>query len=536
MSRINDTGSLGGVGGVIAFQLRRDRWWLPAWVLSNTLVTFVLVNAVKSSYATTEAIAGYSSAMGASPASRMMSGRQAALDTLGGITVSEATVISVIMVSLMALFTVMRHTRGDEEAGRTDLLRSTAVGPQAIPSAAITVSVLASLVTGALNSLVFVNGGLPLAGSIGFGAGLGLTGVVFTASSAVAGQIAASARGALGLGGSFIGAMFIIRGIAAVSDSCWGWLTPFRVAQEVRPFGNERWWPLGILLAAATVGFVLTATLSSRRDLGAGLRPPRPGPAHARGALGTPIGLAIHEQRGLAVGWLAGLAAAAALFGAITTDITASLESNPDLAEFLLASSGSGDLSDGFATFSFQILAILLTVFATAAALRLRSGESQGFAEVVLATATSRTRWVAATLAATAISTVLISIGIGLSFGATYAAVDGDGSHVAASILTALSQMPAVLVMPATALAIWAWTRSALGWLLLAFAIAPTFLGEVLKLPEWMSAISPFWHTPSFPATGSTPSIAGLAVLAGVAGSFGIIGVIGINRRDIVST
>lgn len=522
--------TLRGVGGVIEFQLKRDRLWLPAWVLGNALVTYALLTAVTSTYGTPEAIAKYATTMAGSPASLMMSGRQAALDTFGGIAVSEATVISVIMISLMALFTVVRHTRSDEETGRAELLRSTAVGRDAIPVAALSVAVLASLVTGALNTLVFVAGGLPVVGSIGFGAGLALTGIVFAASSAAVAQVTATARGALGLGGALIGTMFIVRGIGAVNDTWWGWLTPFRWAQEVRPFGDERWWPLGLLVAATGIGLVLTSFLSSHRDSGAGLFKPRPGPRHGSRLLGTPIGFAARQQQGLAIGWWAGLMAVAALFGSISVDITESLASNPDLADLLLGTSEPGDVVDAFATFAFQILAILLTVFATASVLRLRTEEVQGRAESLLATALSRTRWVVGTLAATTIACASISVLIGLAFGGASSATSDGGSQLGVSILTALTQVPAALLVAAAAFAVWAWTRSPWGWALVALTITPTFLGNLLELPDWLSRLSPFWHTPDFPVSGAVPQV--LAMIA-MALAVGVVGIIGINRRDV---
>ena len=93
--------------------------------------------------------ATYAATVGTSGASIAMSGPPVALDTIGGITVFEVATTAVIGVALMAVFLTLRHTRTDEEAGRTELLRAGVMGRQADLLATGLVVGLASVAVGA---------------------------------------------------------------------------------------------------------------------------------------------------------------------------------------------------------------------------------------------------------------------------------------------------------------------------------------------------------------------------------------------------
>ena len=89
-------------------------------------------------YDTPAKIAGYAATVGGSPVSYLMSGRQAGIDTIGGITANEISQIAQLGVCLMVMFQVVRHTRAEEESGRAELLRSnvSAGTPRRLPASA----------------------------------------------------------------------------------------------------------------------------------------------------------------------------------------------------------------------------------------------------------------------------------------------------------------------------------------------------------------------------------------------------------------
>lgn len=68
-------------------------------------------------------------------------------------------------------------------------------------------------------------------------------------------------------------------------------------------------------------------------------------------------------------------------------------------------------------------------------------------------------------------------------------------------------------------------------WGLLAYSFFVEYMGEMLKLPEWMNKISPFYHIPSIPAEKLEAST--LLMITCIAFLLIGLGSVGYNRRDI---
>jgi ABC-2 type transport system permease protein len=147
------------------------------------------------------------------------------------------------MIGLAALFTVIRHTRAEEEAGRRELLGATVVGRQAPLAAAVLVTFGASLLAGVLAALGLMAYGLPAGGSWAYGLSLTGAGWIFAAIAAIAAQLTEGARSARGLAGGALGLSYLLR---AVGDADQGlqWLTflsPYGWLQQLRPYTDDHW-------------------------------------------------------------------------------------------------------------------------------------------------------------------------------------------------------------------------------------------------------------------------------------------------------
>ena len=66
---------------------------------------------------------------------------------------------------------------------------------------------------------------------------------------------------------------------------------------------------------------------------------------------------------------------------------------------------------------------------------------------------------------------------------------------------------------------------------MLALAFLQVYLGELLRMPDWLSAASPWWHLPRQPLEtfAPAPALGVLAVAVGLAAA----GLVGLRRRDI---
>lgn len=523
-----------GLGTMIRLVLRRDRLRLPLWVLGISAVDAASVAAVKGTYGDPEAMASYGPTAGASAASKITSGRQVALDTMGGIALNETTIIATVGVTLMVVFLVVRHTRAEEESGSAELLRSGVVGRHTATLAAALVAVVASVLVGGLHALSYAALGLETTGSLAFGAEVAMLGVLFTGVAAAASQVTASARAALGIAGGLLGATYVLRGVGAIVDGWLYWVSPFGWAQAVDAYGDERWWLLTVLLVAALAFLGLTGWLASRRDAGAGLIQPRPGPARADGALGTAAGLAWRGQKGLVVGWAVGLAALAAIYGSVIPEVPKMLEANPDIADMIGIGAGGEDaLVDGFLGYINLTLGVIAAVFGVSSVLRLRHEEDAGRLESLLATRFSRGRFAIGSLAVTVAGTVLMAAAMGVGMVLGYLPVGGETDRADQILLGLLGQLPAMLLVAAVAWLLVSWVPrwSALAWLLVVWIVLVAFLAETLKFPEWVRATSPFHHLPLYPAEAWTagPTLA----LLGLTLACAVLGMVGFRRRDL---
>ncbi|HNM84986.1 MAG TPA: ABC transporter permease, partial [Mycobacterium sp.] len=165
--------------------LRRDRIVAPLWILllSVPLAT-VYVGSISKVYPTDADRAGMVASIMASPAQRAMYGNIYA-DNLGALGVWKAGMFHVL-IAVAVILTVIRHTRADEEAGRVELLDSTAIGRYAGLTAALALSFGASLLTGLIGFAGLLTVDIPPAGSLAFALALAGSGLVFSAVAAVA--------------------------------------------------------------------------------------------------------------------------------------------------------------------------------------------------------------------------------------------------------------------------------------------------------------------------------------------------------------
>jgi polyether ionophore transport system permease protein len=286
--------TLTGTGKLVRLILRRDRVIMPVWVLFIGLIPLSYVTAIdglfpdaagRLRYATTSANnAGFVALYGGLHGS-----------SLGELVAWRAGFIPVV-IGLISILTVIRHTRTEEDSGRRELLGSTVVGRHAPLAAALATTLGANVVLGLILAGGMVGQDQPGAGSVAFGLELALSGWVFAAVGAVAAQLAGAAGTARGLAITTLGVAYVLRIVGDVSDMSGGplswltWLSPIGWVQRIRPYGDNAMWPALLAVAASVVFALVAVALSARRDVGAGLLPPRPGPATS--TMGSPVALA----------------------------------------------------------------------------------------------------------------------------------------------------------------------------------------------------------------------------------------------------
>jgi ABC-2 type transport system permease protein len=511
--------------------LRRDRWLLLWWALGGTVLYWSQAISVKGLYATQAEFDRAAAMMESNPALIAMAGPARALNTVGGQVTWQAAAFGAIALGLMSMFLIGRHTRAEEESGRDELIRAGVVGRRAPMTAALVVAGIANLLVGALVAVSLISVPLAVADSVALGVGVALCGMVFAGVALVAAQLTTSTRAMYGLTGLVIAASYALRAIGDVGNAVLSWLSPIGWYQQMYAFSGLRWWPALLLVAAAAATTLGAYVVFERRDIGAGVFAARPGPAEAHRTLNSSWGLAWRLQRGAVIGWAIGLLATGLAYGSIGQD-AGNLMGDSETARDLMVAAG-GDLVDGFFAMALTMQALLTAGFAISSALRPRGEEEAGHAEVVLATAQSRTRWLLSQVGVTVVGTAIVLAAGGLGLGVADALVTGEAGEVGAFTWQSLTWLPAVLVLSGLTRLLYGLSPrlATLGWLGLLYAVVVLMFAEILRFPDWVVSLSPFEQLASVPVeafdAGAFAAVLATATLLSAGGWFAL------TRRDV---
>jgi ABC-2 type transport system permease protein len=519
---------------LLRFNLRLERRGLPWWLLGATLLMMVQSTQSQALYDTAEDLAELRQTVDGNTAVIAMSGPTELLASIGGEVVFEIFSFLAVVVALMSMFLVGRHTRADEESGRAELIRSARLGRRAPLAAALALAGLANLAVGLLVFAAAAGTGLPVGGSVLLGASIAAVGITFAALTAVAAQVFENARAAYGAVAMVLGAAFVLRAAGDVGNSTLSWLSPIGWGQRTFPYAGDRWWPLLLPLAATALLVTAAVALLEHRDFGAGLVRPRPGRATASPALGNAFGLAWRLQRAALLGWAAGLALLGVAYGSLGNSIEQYIEDNPEIAEFLPG--GAADIADAYLALTVGVSALIVGAYGVTSAMRLRAEESAGRAEPVLATRTSRLTWLASHLSVALVGSTLGLLAVGIGEGAAYGLTISDAGQVPRLAGVALAYLPAVWLLIAVAVAAIGWwpRLSAIpAWSAVGYCAVIAMFAESFNLPGWVQRASPFAHTPQVPldALATTP----LLVIGILAAVLLAVGYAGLRRRDLSS-
>ncbi|MGC5017251.1 ABC transporter permease [Micromonospora sp. DT47] len=525
--------TLAGTRHLVRLILRRDRAVLPIWILLLAVLPMTYATSFFELYPTAAERAAYASGTGNNPSIVALLGPVYG-DSVGALTAQRGGFLSVI-IGLVGLLTVVRHTRTEEEAGRRELLGATVLGRYAGLTAALLVTYGANLLLGLLTAAGLVATGLPVAGSLAYGLAAALVGIVFATVGGLAAQLTETAGGARGIGVAVLGLAFALRLAGDAGDRDWlSWLSPLGWSERVQAYVGDRWWVLALPVALTVLLAAVAYPVSVRRDLGAGLLPPRLGPATAGRGLSGPFGLAWRLHRGQLLGWSVGFGLLGLILGGAAEAAGQAVAGNAQLEEILARLGGTSALAEAYLGGTLSFVGLAAAGFGIQAALRMRSEETAGRAEPLVATGVSRSRWVASHLVFALLGPAVVLAAAGLATGLTYGLSVGDVPGELPRMLGAgLAQVPAAWVLAGLAVLLHGLLPrlTALSWAVLAVCVLIGQVGAVLKLSRWLLDISPFSHTPQVLGTGwsATP----LVVLTVLALAMALAGLLTFRRRDV---
>jgi ABC-2 type transport system permease protein len=529
---VSHASQLHGTDALVPAIARRERVRLAVWGIGIVLLVVVTASSTKSLYSTQESLDQVAAVTKGNAAAIAFNGPPIALDTIGGQVAFQLGSFALTMVGLMSLLMMSRLTRAEEESGRLEMVRAMPVGRHAPLAAGVLVLAAVNVLVGAISALALMGQDLPVAGSVAMGASFAALGMLFVGLTALTAQLTENSRVASGIAGAVLGAAYALRAIGDAGSGTLSWLSPIGLAQKARPYAGEQWWPL-ILCALIGGGLLWGAVaISNRRDFGAGLLPPRAGPAHAAPSLGSELGLAVRLQRATVLWWTVGVLSFALTCGSLASTIQEFVADNDTLAKYFAQSAGVS-LTDSFLATSLLLLALLPAGAAVQMVLRARSEETTGRAEALLATPSTRYEWAGSHVAvAFAGSSAALVLG-GFGLGASAAIVLRDGSQVGRLTAASLAYLPALWVILAISVAVLGLVPRATNavWGVWGLCLVLAFFGTLVDFPAFVQWLSPFDHVPQVPATD--PDTLSTVVLLVAAVALALVGAVGLRRRDI---
>ena len=431
-----------GTWQYIRLFLRRDRILMVLWLLLPALIS---IGAAMST-AGYEDIGLFVEELTNDPLVSSILGPGMAASA-GGVTAWRSTGQIVLIFGIAIMLTVIRHTRSEEEAGRSELLRAYVTGAYASLAAVLIITSVLSVLAGLLTAFSLIALGEAVAGSLLYGLTISITGCIHAGIAAIAVQLFAAYGKTLGLVMGFAGfeIFFLVINSSLGAYSPWRWLSPMAWSRLTMPYYGDKVWPLPVLLVCFLALAALAFALLKRRDLGAGVFKDRPGRSRAPNNLRSPFALMWRLSRGSFFGALAAMI----LFGFAIGGIARGVGETQGIGD-LLGSLGGTDWigkvgrSNAFAAIFVYIFSLCMAIYGMISVARLQKEESSYHAELILTKPVKRAGYMMGNLLVSMMNIAALMLVLGLSMGITFSL--GGGGFADVFIMCA-AKIPAVWVL-----------------------------------------------------------------------------------------
>ncbi|MDR2493043.1 MAG: ABC transporter permease subunit [Coriobacteriales bacterium] len=532
--------TLAKCGQTLRFILRLDRVWLPVWLV-GCLVLALATLQLFPGFAQTEEELTVFGEMLKNPAVVAMCGPAYGDGITFGIMYTQMMLVwTACLVGIMNVLLVLRHSRRDEEEGRTELIRSLPVGKASSLTALLVVATASNLVIALVTAAgLTAQGveGVDLAGSLVYGAALGGVGLVFAGLAMLFAQLASTTRGAMAFS---LGALLVFYLMRAAGDmggdaEVLSYLSPLGLALRSFPYFDNNWLVVLALVAVAAALVVLSYVLSVRRDQGAGVLPQRRGRSRAGRLLNGQVGLYARQLRWVVLAWATGVLFCGAGYGSVFNDMESFYNSNP-MIQALMGATGTDSYSMMMSVIStlMTIVACIAVVPVVTCVLHLRAEEGKGRLELVLSRKQSRVAALVGSIGIALFVAVLMQLVAAVgTWAAATLAMGYDAIGIDVFLITCINHLPALLLFAGLAAALYgiAPRLTPLVWVLLVYSFMMIYLGGFLDVPQWAMDLAPFSLLARYPAeefelVPFVGLLLGFVVLSAV-------GVVCFRRRDL---
>ncbi|MEA2301772.1 MAG: polyether ionophore transport system permease protein [Solirubrobacteraceae bacterium] len=519
----------------LAFRASRTRAIVFGYLFAG--IAYATVAGYAAAYPTRAGRLKLSASLGTNHALRLFYGEPHDLLTGGGYAAWRVGGICTILAAAWAMLAAIGVLRGEEDAGRAELVLSGVVGRTGVYVTALTAIGAATAILWTAAFAALAVGGLPVGGSAYLALAIVSVAPVFAGVGAVAGQLASTRRLATQLGAGVLALAFVLRVVADTSPGLgWvRWTTPLGWSEELRAFTGPHPAVLLVLAAAALALLAGAGRLARDRDIGAGLIPARDRAEPRLGLLSSPTAQALRAERGSLVAWVVGTGFFGFVMGTISTSVAgAGLSAS---TERQLAKIGAVSISTptGYIGFVFLFFVLAVSLYACSQIAAARAEESAERLETLLALPLGRGRWLTGRLALAAGGAAAIAATAGVSVWAGAATQDA-GVPLPRLLEAAGNCMPAGLLFLALAALAYATVPRAsvgIGYGLVGLTFVWQLLGDLIGAPGWVLGLSPFAHVRLVPAQAFAAGPA--LIMLGLAAAGAVAAVHRFGRRDLTA-
>lgn len=514
--------------------LRRERMASPIWIVCIVGFTAAVASLYPSLFPDKDSLLAMALTMD-TPAMRAMMGPVYGLDRLTTAMVmsQECLVYAIMPLAIMNILYVNRHTRRDEERGRTELLMSLPVGRLAGTFSTIVSVGIIDICTSLLIavSLIAVNiPGTTAGGAFTFGFVCGAASFVFAGITLLFAQLFSTAHG---VGGSVFAIFlisFMMRAVGDMRENALSYISPLGLGLRTYAFDENKIYPILILFAEALLLVGISVAICSVRDHGQGVFPAKKGRKNAGIFLRNELGLSWRLSRNMMLAWLAGSCLIGLCYGAVIPELDQFLEKSEMMAQMVQTDSHVSML-DNYISMICMVVSMIGTVPVIMIANKLRSEEKRGRLDLILSKAVSKSGLLLSYIAISTLCSILFPIlaAISLYMGAGAAA----DLHLPGIIQAGCVYIPAMWVMLGISVFLMgAWPKlSGLIWVYLGYSFFVLYFGRIADLDKVFAKLSPFGSVPQIPTEEF--QAAPLAVMVVVSVMLVGIGVDRFRRRDI---
>jgi len=491
------------------------------WGLIFGLFIIVQTRAYASTYKTQASRDQLARAYRSNTAMNALLGSERAINTVAGFADWRFVGILSVLGSLWGLLTATRLMRGEEEAGRYDLLlagqttRRRATGQALAGLAAGLLALFALTALGAITTGRSPSAGFSLGQCLYFAVTLVAAAAMFLAIGALASQLAGTRRRAAAMAGIVFGLAYAVRMIADTNQGLhWlVWLSPLGWVEESRPLTDPD--PVALLPVLVLLIAVIAVTLhlAGTRDAGAASWPGRDSSKPHLALLGGTAGLAV-------------------LIGTTAESSAKDATGSQGISQVIGRLGGHGSIVADDLGLTFLILAFLIALISAGQITAMRTEEADGYLENLLVRPASRTSWFAGRLGLSSLLILLAGLLAGTGAWAG-AASQHSGVRFGSLVTAGLNVVPpGLFLLGLGALVLGAWPRrtSTVVYGYLAWSFLIEFTGGVVNTSHWLLDTSIFFHMVPAPAT--TPDWSSMAVITGLGILGAVLGGILLCRRD----